>query len=112
MSMQVSEINGITKVSLEGRLDSANVGHMELMFTAALVPAGKNAVVYLSAVTFLASLAIRMFISTTRALAARGGKVVLYGANEAVQDVIETMALDQIVPITATEAEALALIAA
>ena len=52
-----------------------------------------------------------MLISTARALGAKKAKMVLYGANEAVLDVIETMALDEIVPVTKTEAEALAHIA-
>ena len=111
MPIQVSEIGDVTKVALDGRLDSANVGQIELAFTAAIVPKGHNAIVDLSQVTFLASLAIRMLISTARALGAKKAKMVLYGANEAVLDVIETMALDEIVPVTKTEAEALAHIA-
>ena len=50
-----------------------------------------------------------MFISSARSLARKGGKLVLYGANAAATEIIETMGLDEIVPVAADEAGALAL---
>jgi anti-anti-sigma regulatory factor len=42
----------------------------------------------------------------------KGGKMALYGANPAVMEIIETAALDEIVPVAPTEAEAIALVLA
>lgn len=110
MSMQFADIGDILKISMSGRLDSANVDHLEIMFTAKVVPTGRNAMVDMAEVEFLASLGIRMFISTARALSRSGAQLVLYGANEAVMDVIETTALADLIPVFASESEAVAFI--
>jgi anti-sigma B factor antagonist len=111
MEMLLSEVGGVRKIALAGRLDSAGVDVIETRFTAATVPVGANIVVDLSQVAFLASLGVRMFISTTRALSWKGAKMVLFGANPAVMETIETMGFDDIVPVVPSEAEALALLA-
>ena len=111
MEMQVSEVDGVKKVSLFGRLDSSGVDVIETQFSATIVPAGASTIVDLTELTFLASLGVRMFISTTRALSWRGGKLVMYGARPAVLEIIETMGFSDIVPLVEGEAEALALVA-
>jgi len=73
--MQFSDVDGVRKVVLAGRLDTAGVDRVETRFGAAIVPAGKNTVVDLTQVTFLASMGIRMLIATTRALSRKGGKL-------------------------------------
>jgi len=95
---------------LTGRLDTAGVDVVETRFGAAIVPNGKNTIVDLSEVTFLASMGIRMLISTTRALSRKGGKLVMYGAGPGVRDVIETTALTEIIPLAGNESEALGLV--
>jgi anti-sigma B factor antagonist len=110
MELQAIDLDDITRVALTGRLDTAGVSRIETRFTAVIVPKGQHAVVDLSEVGFLASLGVRMLISTTRALSGKGGKLALYGANEAVMEIIETTSLHEIVPVAATEAEAIALV--
>ncbi|OYU00162.1 MAG: anti-anti-sigma factor [Burkholderiales bacterium PBB1] len=109
MDMDISELDGnVTCIRLTGRLDSPGVDRIETRFTAALASLGRPAVVDLSKVSFLASMGIRMFISSARALHLKGAQVALFGASEMVQSVLEHVALDQIIPLAATEAEALA----
>lgn len=110
--MQISDVAGVTKASLEGRLDSGSVDRIESEFTARIVPVGKPAVVDLTKVTFLASLGIRMLLSTARALNRRGARLALYGATPAVMEIIETVALSDIVPVVGTESEAIASVTA
>jgi anti-anti-sigma regulatory factor len=55
---------------------------------------------------------IRLLISTARALSLKGARLVLFGAQELVQEVFDDAALDQIMPIVATEEAALAELAA
>ena len=112
MSFEVTSLGEVNKVVLSGRLDSANVDMIELQFVARVVPPALSVIVDLSQVSFLASLGIRLLLSTARSLAGRGAKMALYAPTEAVADVIETTALDDIIPVVATEAEALAAIAA
>jgi anti-anti-sigma factor len=112
MDMQVSEVGGVTKVALVGRLDTAGASRIETAFTARVVPPGRATIVDLSGVSFLASLGIRMLISAARGLAGRNAKLVLFGAPGPVAEVIETAALSTLIPVAASEAEAVAMAAA
>jgi anti-anti-sigma factor len=110
--MEVSGLsNGITRVVLSGRLDTPGVDEIETRFAAAIVPGSKSAIVDLSHVDFVASMGIRMFISVARSMGHRGAKLVLYGPQEMVLEVFETVSLAEIVPIVATEYDAIAAIA-
>ena len=111
MQMEHSDVGDVRKVVLVGRLDTAGVDIVETRFGAAIVPAGKNTVVDLTQVTFLASMGIRMLIATTRALSRKGSKLVMYGPVPGVMDVIEITALTDIIPVAATESEALGMAA-
>jgi anti-anti-sigma factor len=99
-------------VRLTGRLDAPGVDQIEMRFTAGVAAANRHAVIDLSGVDFLASMGIRMFIAVARAMHAKGCRIALFGASEAVQDVLEAVALDQIIPVTGTEQQALQAIAA
>ncbi len=108
MDIEVTELDGnLTCIRLNGRLDSPGVDRGETRFVAALVAAGRSAVVDLSGVSFLASMGIRMLISSGRALNLKGAKMVLFGATSLVQNVLDHVALDQIIPVVATEQEAI-----
>jgi anti-anti-sigma factor len=108
MDIEVTELDGnLTCIRLNGRLDSPGVDRVETRFVAALVAAGRSAVVDLSGVSFLASMGIRMLISSGRALNLKGAKMVLFGATSLVQNVLDHVALDQIIPVVATEQEAI-----
>ncbi len=108
MEIDITPIDETTqRVRLNGRMDTQGVDQIELRFSAGAVAGGRSAVVDLAGVSFLASMGIRMFIASARAMQAKGSKLALYGASEAVQSVLDTVALDQIIPITASEEEAL-----
>ncbi len=111
MEMRHDNLGEVRRVVLVGRLDTAGVDVVETKFGAAIVPNGKNTIVDLSGVSFLASMGIRMLISTTRALSRKGGRLVMFGAAPGVKDVIETAALTEIIPLAASENEALDLVA-
>jgi anti-anti-sigma factor len=110
MEMRHDNVGEVRRIVLVGRLDTAGVDVVETRFGAAIVPNGKNTIVDLSGVTFLASMGIRMLISTTRALSRKGGRLVMFGATPGVQDVIETAALTDIIPLAASENDALGLV--
>ena len=111
MGIQVGEVDGIKTVAISGRLDSAGASAIEVPFSAAIIPAGKSTAIDMSQVTFLASLGIRMLLTTAKALANKGGKLVIYGATPAVAEVLDTSGIAELVPVTMSEAEALAAIA-
>jgi anti-anti-sigma factor len=99
------------KIALVGRLDSASVGQVETPFTAELVGGHAHVALDLRRLDFLSSLGIRLLLSAGRVVTRRGGKVVLFGAQPMVGEVMTTMALDSVLPMVATEDEALARLA-
>lgn len=112
MEMQVIEEGEVLRVALTGRLDTAGVSRIESQFFAAIVPRGRPTIVDLAEVAFLASLGIRMLITTARSLSSRGARIALYNARPEVMEVIEMTALHEIVPTATSEAEAVALVGA
>ena len=110
MELQHIDLGEVRKIILAGRLDSAGVDRIEIQFSALIVPAGKSTVVDMGGVSFLASLGVRMLIATTRALSRKGAKLVLFNPTAAVTEIIETMGFDDIVPVVATESEAIAFV--
>ena len=110
MQMQLRDVGeGVLDVSLVGRLDTPGVDRIETQLTAHLVPRGARATVDLSQVAFLGSGGIRMFITIARALGRKGGRLVLYGAQPLVAQVLETTSLNDIVPVRADATTAAAV---
>jgi anti-anti-sigma factor len=108
MDIEVSELQGrVTCVRLSGRLDAAGADRIDTAFTTAVVAAGRPAVVDLSGVTFVASMGIRLLIASARGLRVKGADLVLFGAQDLVYTVLDQAALDQIIPLVATEQQAL-----
>jgi anti-sigma B factor antagonist len=108
MDMDISSLEGgITCIRLRGRLDAPGADSVGVRFSAAASTAPSRVVVDLSGVGFIASLGMRLLISSARNARAKQGVMVLFGAADMVRDVLEQMAIDQIMPIVTTEAEAL-----
>ena len=113
MQMQLGDAgNGILAISLVGRLDTPGVDLIETQLTAQLVPRGARAIIDLSQVSFMGSGGIRMFITISRALGRRGGKLVLFGAQPLVGQVLETTRLGDVVPVRPDAETAAALASA
>jgi anti-sigma B factor antagonist len=111
LGMQVTAVDDkITKVTLNGRLDTLGVGQIETRFVATLVPGGKSAIVDLSGVEFVASLGIRMLISVARGLRQRQAKLAIYNVPPLVQATFDIVALSQIIPIGTDEDDARRLV--
>lgn len=109
MTMELSELpGGMIKVILQGRLDSPGVDVIETKFLGAVTPSGRHAAVDLSGVDFIASMGIRLLISTARALGRRGGRFVLFAPQQDVMDIFNHVSLPDIIPVYDTEDEALA----
>ncbi len=98
----------VTHVVLAGKLDLAGVQQIEMKFTAVVASRGKPAVVDLSETTYLASLGLRILLSTARALAGRGAKLVLLNPTEPVLQVLQLGKLEAIMPVETDLAHALA----
>lgn len=98
--------NGITLVTLAGRLDIAGTREIEPRFTA-LTSAKKAAVVVdLSAVDFISSIGIRTLLASARAQAGRGGKLVVLAPQPAVKGVMETAGISSLLGVFEARSDA------
>jgi anti-sigma B factor antagonist len=98
-----------TRVALAGRLDLPGVQALELQFTANTAAAKKPAVVDMSGVVFIASLGLRMLLSSAKALRAAGARMVILNPPEPVAEVLRTAGIDQVITVTNDEQMALAI---
>jgi anti-sigma B factor antagonist len=112
MELQKTDLGNACKIALQGRLDTPGVDQIETRFTASIVPSGKNALVDLSGVTFISSMGIRMLIAAARSLNLKKAKMILFGPQTLVKESLDHVSLNDVIPIVATEAEALELLKA
>jgi anti-anti-sigma factor len=107
MEIEILVGENIARVKLRGRLDTPGVDKIESKFTTAVVPDGRNTVVDLRDVNFIASMGLRMFIGIAKQLRRRNARMVLFAPQTQVNDVFHTVLLRQIMPVVADEAEAM-----
>ncbi len=100
MELQTEQLSdGIMKVILAGRLDIAGTDAVDLHFTAVTASAKSGVVVDMSAVSFLASIAIRMLLSNAKALNRRGHKMVIFKPAPMVRKTLVTTGIDTLIPL-------------
>ena len=110
MQIVVSGETGSTaKVVLIGKLDVVGADAVAQPL-ASLAGAKTGLIVDMSGVTFIVSKGLHQLISAAKALARRGGKLVLVNPNAVVQEVLVAAGIVDLMPIVATEGEAVALI--
>jgi len=99
MKLDVADMeNGITKISLSGRLDVEGALKIDNEFTE-ITKLKKNVLVDLSEVPFIASLGIRTLVIGAKATSNNGGKMVLLNPQPNVEQVLRTTRVDTIMPI-------------
>ncbi|MFN8830625.1 MAG: STAS domain-containing protein [Labrys sp. (in: a-proteobacteria)] len=110
MGMTISDLDGgVTKIALAGRMDTTGAGEVELQFSVAS-GARRKIVVDLSAVEIMTSLAVRILLMGARTVKSKGGKMALYAPVPTVATVLTMAGVDQLIPLCADEAAAVALV--
>lgn len=111
MDMNIAGLPGpVTYVRLAGRMDAVGADLIGLRFTTAVTSSARPVVVDLSGVDFVDSMGLRLMISAARGLGLKGHRMAVFGAQPLVQSVLEDAAIDQLMPVTATQDEALAAV--
>lgn len=100
MDLQVQHLgDGIHRVALVGRLDSAAVGTVDHGLSALTATQAARVLVDLSGVSFLSSMGIRSLLTNARALRQRGGSMALLSPQSVVEQVLRVTRIDAIIPI-------------
>jgi anti-anti-sigma factor len=97
------EVDGAV-VKMAGRLDLAGVQEIDLPIS---VASGKykKLIIEMIDVDFISSLGLRLIITTARAVAAKGGRLVLAAPQLAVANVLQVSGFDKLISI-ASDADA------
>ena len=99
MQISIEELaNGITKIVLEGSLDIQGAQAVDMQMNI-VAGASKAVLVDLQKVSFLGSMGLRSIVLPARNIKTRGGKIVLFGPNEMVENVLKTSGIDSLIPI-------------
>jgi anti-anti-sigma factor len=108
MQIKIVDDTGTTaRVVLNGKLDISGAETVALPL--ATLSGGKSGLVLdMAGVTFLASIGIRHLVAASKALARRGGRLVLLNPNPMVTDVLETSGVVELMHIARNDAEAAA----
>jgi anti-anti-sigma factor len=69
-------------------------------------------VIDLADVTFIASMGLRGLVMCAKSIHSKRGKVSMFGPRPEVADVIKTMGIDELIPLSASQAEAVTLVTA
>ena len=96
----------LTYLALDGRLDLEGTGEIDLVFTSQTVAQRKPAVIDLGGVIFLASIGMRLLVTTAKGLSRFGHRCVLLNPRENVRAALDTAGLGHILLIAGNESEA------
>jgi anti-sigma B factor antagonist len=94
-------LNGVERIALAGRMDTAGAQEIDLRFTGLATTRAALIVVDLSQVSFLASMGIRTLLSAARALVRRGGRMVLASPQPLVGEILKVADIDSLIPVYA-----------
>lgn len=109
MKIAVNELaDDIVHVAPTGRMDALGVEDIAVPFTVAAATRKALVAVDLAQVDFLASVGLRLFFSSARALQQRGGRMVLAAPQPDVSAVLDATGVGQLISIYPTLDEACA----
>ena len=103
---------GITRIALDGQLDLQGAQSLEQPFAFATTTRAGRFVVDMSAVTFVASIGIRMLVTSARAQSQRGGRMVIVAPPGRSAEVLRMAGIDRLVPVVDDLDAALSTLAA
>ena len=98
----------ITRLKLAGRLDINGAAMAEIPISLAAKNC-RRLVIDMSEVSYVSSLGVRHLVMAAKTLGRTGGKLVLFSVTEPVAEILETMAITDIIPMAASESAAVEL---
>lgn len=100
LSIEIAPVgNGSQRVSLAGRLDTHTYGELDEQLAPVLGSQIQSLILDLAGLDYISSAGVRSIFKARKALAARGGKVVVVNPKPQIQkvfDVVKAVPLDEI----------------
>src|SRR5262245_34004697 len=104
--------DGVRKIDLAGRLDLEGANAIDLTFTRLTATQQNFIVVDLALVEFLASMGIATLVRNARAVRLRRGNMVLLNPRPNIEQLLTSMGITRIIPVSHSLDEARVLLAA
>jgi anti-anti-sigma factor len=98
----------VTIVAFAGNLDSNTSPEAQAAIDGILARGAKKVVVDFSALDYISSAGLRVLLGAAKKLSGPGSALRLFGLNETVREVFQISGFSTILPVVATEADALA----
>lgn len=112
MQLTVEELaGGITKATLVGRMDIEGAQAVDMRLNV-LAGSANKLILDMAEVSFLASMGLRTIMMCARALGAKGKTMAICAPQPAVDKVLRSSGVDEVVKIYATAGEASAALSA
>ncbi len=99
----------LTALALDGPLDLAGVRENETKFLALTVARGKPVIVDFGAVSFIASMGLRLLIETAKGLDRKNCTFVIYQAAPEIRRVLDAAGMENVLQLADSEAAARSL---
>ena len=107
MNITTRTQGGVTLVAIAGSLDSNTSPAAQQAIDGIVASNAKGIVVDFTALDYISSAGLRVILSTAKRLKGTGGALRLFGLNPAVREVFDISGFSTILPVFATEADAL-----
>jgi anti-sigma B factor antagonist len=101
---------GVTVVRIHGRLDAATSARLESALLPAIGPGANRVVLDLQDVEYVSSGGLRVVLQLAKELRLLDGSAAIFGAGRSVRGVCQLTGVARVVPLFATEAEAVAAV--
>lgn len=112
MEMTITALpDGISKVTLVGRLDIQGADKLDLQFSV-LQGSHRRVILDLAKVPFIASMGIRMIVISAKSIKSKGGTFVIIDPTDDVKSVLVMSGIDSLIPIISGLDNAIAAIKA
>lgn len=107
MELTVTEESAVTRLVLSGRMDLDGVQAIESRLTELTAGKGQTSILDCSGVTFIGSLGVGILFKLARALRAKHARLILLAPKPAIQKVLETAYVTELIDLAPDEAAAL-----
>lgn len=111
MNLTVDSTPTLTCIAVEGELDTATAPDLETAIQACLAEGARSLLLDLTSTDYVSSMGLRVFLSTLKTLKGSGGRLVLSGLNDEVQEIIDLAGFAPLFEICGTADQARAALA-
>ncbi len=107
MQISVKTTNGVKVLAFEGRLDTQTSPDAERQLTRLIEEGGTKFLVNFEKLEYISSAGLRILLIVAKQLKTADGELRVCGLNDVVKEVFDISGFDMILPISASESEAL-----